>query len=282
MRTRGVMVIRDAAAAAPERLRLYETFAALTAIALERVHYVDVARDARLEMESERLRNSVLAALSHDLRTPLAALLGLSEAMTLTRPPMSPEQLDIARALGEEARRLISLVNNLLDMARMQSGAVRLDLQWQPLEEVVGSAIASSRAALGPREVTVRIPGELPLVHVDAVLMERVLANLLENAGKYTPADARVTIDSRVAGDHVECAVEDDGPGVAAGEEEAIFEKFVRGAAESATPGVGLGLAICRAIVEAHGGTIRAEAGRARGARFVIALSRGEPPEVKA
>jgi len=265
-----------------DSLRQLKTFATLIAIALERVHYVDVARDALIKIESERLRNSLLAALSHDLRTPLAALLGLSEAMTLTQPPMSPEQVDLARTIGAETRRLIALVNNLLDMARIQSGEVKLDLQWHSLEEVVGSALAASRAALGARRVAVDIPRELPLVQMDAVLMERVLANLLENTGKYTPPEARVAIAARTLEREVEIAVEDDGNGIPPGQEEAVFEKFVRGTWESATPGVGLGLAICRAIVEAHHGTIRAEAGRARGARFVIQLPRGEPPEVNA
>jgi len=265
-----------------DSLRQLKTFATLIAIALERVHYVDVARDALIKIESERLRNSLLAALSHDLRTPLAALLGLSEAMTLTQPPMSPEQVDLARTIGAETRRLIALVNNLLDMARIQSGEVKLDLQWHSLEEVVGSALAASRAALGARRVAVDIPRDLPLVQMDAVLMERVLANLLENTGKYTPPEARVAIAARTLEREVEIAVEDDGNGIPPGQEEAVFEKFVRGTWESATPGVGLGLAICRAIVEAHHGTIRAEAGRARGARFVIQLPRGEPPEVNA
>ncbi|HZZ94722.1 MAG TPA: two-component system sensor histidine kinase KdpD [Usitatibacter sp.] len=285
MRTRGILAIRPERSRElmiPEQMRQYETFAALAAIALERVHYVDVARDALIKIESERLRNSLLAALSHDLRTPLAALLGLSETMALTRPPMSPEQVDIARTIGDETKRLIALVNNLLDMARIQSGEVRLDLQWHPLEEVVGSALAASRAALGPRQVAVDIPRDLPLVQMDAVLMERVLANLLENAGKYTQPDARVAISAHALEGEIEIAVEDDGPGIPAGQEEAVFEKFARGASESATPGVGLGLAICRAIVEAHRGSVVAEIGRARGARFVIRLPRGEPPEVKA
>ena len=285
MRMRGVLAIRPGHArdlVLPEQMRGYETFAALTAIALERVHYVEVARDALIKVESERLRNSLLAALSHDLRTPLAALLGLAEAMTLTQPPMSAQQVDIARSIGDEARRLIALVNNLLDMARIQSGEVRLDLQWHPLEEVVGSAANGGRAALGTRALAVDIPRDLPLVQMDAVLLERVLANLIENAGKYTPPTARVSISARAAAASIEIAVEDDGPGIPAGQEEAIFEKFARGVAESATPGVGLGLAICRAIVEAHHGSIRAEVGRERGARFVVTLPRGEPPEVRA
>jgi two-component system sensor histidine kinase KdpD len=283
MRTRGVLAIRPERIRdlmIPEQMRQYETFAALTAIALERVHYVEVARDALIKIESERLRNSLLAALSHDLRTPLAALLGLSETMVLTQPPMSAEQVDIARTIAEETKRLIALVNNLLDMARIQSGEVKLNLQWHPIEEVIGSALRSAAGALGGRPVAVDLPHDLPLVQMDAVLIERVLANLLENAAKYAGAHAHITIAARTADGQLEVSVEDDGPGIPAGQEEAIFEKFARGQAESATPGVGLGLAICRAIVQAHKGHIRAETGRERGARFVFTLPLGEPPEV--
>jgi two-component system sensor histidine kinase KdpD len=284
MRTRGVLAIRPERPRdllIPEQMRQFETFAALTAIALERVHYVDVARDALVKMEGERLRNSLLSALSHDLRTPLAAMLGLAETMALTQPPMSAEQSDIARVLADETKRLIALVNNLLDMARIQSGEVKLDLEWHPMEEVVGSALRASAAALGSRKVHVDIPPDLPLVQMDAVLIERVLANLIENAAKYTPAEARIAVTARVAGDDLETAVEDDGPGIPPGKEEAIFEKFARGNPESPTTGVGLGLAISRAIVEAHGGAIHAEAGRERGARFAFTLPLGTPPEVK-
>jgi two-component system sensor histidine kinase KdpD len=283
MRTRGVLAIqpeRSRDLMIPEQMRQYETFAALTAIALERVHYVEVARDALIKIESERLRNSLLAALSHDLRTPLAALLGLSEAMVFTQPPMSAEQVDIARTIAEETKRLIALVNNLLDMARIQSGEVKLNLQWHPIEEVIGSALRSASGALGGRPVAVDLAPDLPLVQMDAVLIERVLANLLENAAKYAGAQAHVTVAARAADGQLEVSVEDDGPGISAGQEEAIFEKFARGQAESATPGVGLGLAICRAIVEAHKGHIHAQAGRERGARFVFTLPLGEPPEV--
>jgi two-component system sensor histidine kinase KdpD len=283
VRTRGVLAIqpeRSRDVMIPEQMRQYETFAALTAIALERVHYVEVARDALIKIESERLRNSLLAALSHDLRTPLAALLGLSEAMVLTQPPMSAEQVDIARTIAEETKRLIALVNNLLDMARIQSGEVKLNLQWHPIEEVIGSALRSASGALGGRPVAVDLAPDLPLVQMDAVLIERVLANLLENAAKYAGAQAHVTVAARAADGQLEVSVEDDGPGIPAGQEEAIFEKFARGQAESATPGVGLGLAICRAIVQAHKGHIHAETGRERGARFVFTLPLGEPPEV--
>ncbi len=281
VRTRGVLAIRPQRTRdllVPEQVRQYETFAALTAIALERVHYVEVAQDALVKMESEALRNSLLAALSHDLRTPLAALLGLSETLALTRPALSAQQSDIARTLAEETRRLIALVNNLLDMARIQSGEVRLNLAWHPLEEVVGTALRAARAAIGPRSVAVDLPPDLPLVQIDAALIERVLVNLLENAGKYTPPETRVVVSARVVDTEMEIRVIDDGPGIPRGREDAIFEKFARGAKETATPGVGLGLAICRAIVEAHQGRIRAESAGERGARFVVTLPLGEPP----
>jgi two-component system sensor histidine kinase KdpD len=281
MRTRGILAIRPERSRdllIPEHRRQYETFAALTAIALERVHYVEVARDALVKMESEQLRNSLLAALSHDLRTPLAALLGLAESLPLTRPPLSTDQARIAASIGAQARRLIALVNNLLDMARIQSGEVRLNRQWTPLEEIVGVALRGLEPALASHRVTVELPAGLPLVEMDATLIERVLANLLENAAKFTPPGTAITVAARAADGRLEVSVTDDGPGIPAGREEAIFEKFARGEPESATPGVGLGLAICRAIVEAHGGTIHAEKGRARGARFTFTLPLGNPP----
>ena len=281
MRTRGVLAIRPERPRdllIPEQRRQYETFAALTAIALERVHYVDVARDALVRMESERLRNSLLSALSHDLRTPLAALLGLSESLSLTQPALSAQQLEIAHTLGEETKRLIALVNNLLDMARIQSGEVRLNLEWHPLEEVIGTALRSMRAPLGRRPVTVSLPPDLPLVQMDAVLIERVLANLLENISKYTPEATPVSISARTTGDDLEVTVADEGPGIQPGKEEEIFEKFARGEKETAMPGVGLGLAICRAIVEAHKGRIHAQQGLTKGARFVFTLPLGTPP----
>ncbi len=281
MGTRGVLAIRPERSRdllIPEQRRQYETFAALAAIALERVHYVDVARDALVKIESEQLRNSLLAALSHDLRTPLAALLGLAESLALTRPPLSESQARIADSMAAQARRLIALVNNLLDMARIQSGEVRLNRQWHVLEEIVGSARGGLAAALASHPVKVDLPAGLPLVEMDAALVERVLANLLENAAKFTPDGTPIEIAARAADGWLEVSVADQGPGIPPGREEAIFEKFARGSAESATPGVGLGLAICRAIVEAHGGTISADRARAHGARFTFRLPLGTPP----
>src|SRR5277367_44052 len=152
----------------PEQRQLLDTFAALIAIALERVHYVEVAQDAVVRMESERLRNSLLAALSHDLRTPLTVLVGLAESLALTKPPLSAEQTETADAIQDEARRMSTMVSNLLDMARIESGDVKLNLQWQPLEEVVGAALKAARGMLQRHRIDVRLPRDLPLVKFDA------------------------------------------------------------------------------------------------------------------
>lgn len=285
VRTRGVLALQPEMARLlliPEQRRLLETFAVLIAIALERVHYIEVAQDALVRMESERLRNSILSALSHDLRTPLTALLGLAESLTLTKPGLSGAQLELASAIRDEAARMSELVNNLLDMARLEAGEVRLNRQWQPLEEVVGSAVKAREHLLASHELRIDLPKDLPLVEFDAVLMERVLCNLLENAAKYTPAHSEIRIEAAVRNAELQVSVADNGPGLAPRSEEAVFEKFTRGERETATPGVGLGLAISRAIVEAHRGRIWAGNDPAGGARFTFTLPLGKPPALPA
>ena len=172
-----------------------------------------------------------------------------------------------------------ALVANLLDMARLQSGAVRLNLEWQAPEEVIGTALRLCSDALRGHRVSTSLPPGLPLLRFDAVLLERVLCNLLENAAKYTPAGTQVCISVTIAGAWAQVIVADDGPGVASGQLEAIFDKFTRGERESAKPGVGLGLAICRAIVQAHGGKIHCERAALGGAAFVVALPLGQAPQ---
>jgi two-component system sensor histidine kinase KdpD len=283
MRTRGVLAIRPESKRlllVPEQRRQLDTFAALVAIALERVHYVEVAQQALIKMESERLRNSLLSALSHDLRTPLAALFGLADSLKLSKPLLSGPQLEMADAIRDAARGMSALVNNLLDMARIQSGDVRLNRQWQPFEEVVGSSLKVTQTALAGHKVEVDLDPGLPLVEFDAVLIERVLCNLLENAAKYTPPGSTVRISAVGSGKDLLVSMSDDGPGIPKGQEEAIFEKFTRGEKESSTAGVGLGLAICRAIVEAHKGRIWAENLTRGGARFSFTLPLGTPPEM--
>jgi two-component system sensor histidine kinase KdpD len=283
MRVRGVLAMEPQTPArllGPEQGRLLETVARLIAIALERVHYVEVAQQSTLQMESERLRNSLLSAISHDLRTPLAALVGLADSLQLTQPPPSPAQSAIADRVREQARRLRSLVENLLDMARLQAGRVALNRQWHSLEELVGTSLEAVASVLGQRRVEVHVPEPFPLVEMDAALMERVLCNLLENAAKFIGPQNRIDIGARAEPGRVSVWVDDDGPGLPPGREEEIFEKFERGDKESATPGVGLGLAICRAILQAHGGTIRAENRPGGGARFLFELPQGPAPQI--
>jgi len=280
MRLRGVMAVEPTGSGLlpPEQRRLLDTCTSLMAISIERIHYIDVAQKTTVQMESERLRNSLLSAISHDLRTPLASLVGLADTLQLTKPPPTDQQQELVLAMRNSAMRMNALVNNLLDMARLESGAVQLNRQWQPLEEVVGSALAACTSILEGRPIKVRLSPDLPLLNLDAVLIERVLVNLLENAGKYTPAGSPIEIDAQRENDSVVMTLNDRGPGLPLGREEAIFEKFERGNREGTTTGVGLGLAICRAIMQAHGGSIRGETRESGGARFVLTLPCGEPP----
>ncbi|MET3820336.1 two-component system sensor histidine kinase KdpD [Burkholderia sp. PvR073] len=303
MRTRGVLAVASREPReleVPEQLRMLDAFAAQIALALERVHYVEIARDALVNMESERLRNSLLSAISHDLRTPLTTIVGFSSMLANARAaaPHTPaaersaqREGELVDAIHDEALRMTGIVTNLLDMARLQAGSVQLKREWSLLEETVGAALAACKRVLAHHPARVSLPADLPLLQMDAVLMERLLTNLFENAAKYTPADtpidigaARVTDDGRP---FVRVHVDDHGPGLPSGMETRIFDKFTRGEKESATPGIGLGLAICRAIVEAHGGRIGAlnrtgPDGRVTGARFWFTLPVDTPPAVPA
>ncbi|RZL45457.1 MAG: two-component system sensor histidine kinase KdbD, partial [Variovorax sp.] len=243
---------------------------------------VEVAQHAVVEMESERLRNALLAAISHDVRTPLTALIALSESLSALPVEAHAEA---AAAIVAQARQLHALVNNLLDMARLETGggAVNLQRDWQSVEEVVGSAIRAAGPSLAGWSVETALDADLPLVEFDAVLMERVLVNLLENARKYGAAP--ILLGATVTPQALVLTVRDDGPGLPAalvGQEQMLFEKFTRGQPESATPGVGLGLAICKAIVEAHGGTIAATNATGHGALFTVTLPRRAPPAIEA
>ncbi|WP_175766034.1 sensor histidine kinase [Burkholderia ambifaria] len=303
MRTRGVLAVASREPReleVPEQLRMLDAFAAQIALALERVHYVEIARDALVNMESERLRNSLLSAISHDLRTPLTTIVGFSSMLANARAaaPHTPaaersaqREGELVDAIHDEALRMTGIVTNLLDMARLQAGSVQLKREWSLLEETVGAALAACKRVLAQHPARVSLPADLPLLQMDAVLMERLFTNLFENAAKYTPADtpidigaARVTDDGRP---FVRVHVDDHGPGLPSGMETRIFDKFTRGEKESATPGIGLGLAICRAIVEAHGGRIGAlnrtgPDGRVTGARFWFTLPVDTPPAVPA
>jgi two-component system sensor histidine kinase KdpD len=284
MRVRGVLVVEpsnERLLLIPEQRQLLDTFAALVAIALERIHFVSVAQDTLLKMESERLRGSLLAALSHDLRTPLTALVGLAETLSLDLAAAQSGHAEKAGAIREQAMRTSRMVNNLLEMAKLQSGDVKPRKDWQSLEEIVGSALKALEPALTGHLVELDLPAELPLVKCDAVLVERVLVNLLENATKYTPPGTLIGVRALVTDAAMCVEVWDEGPGLPPGQEQAIFARFARGQRESTVPGVGLGLAICDAIVEAHGGRIWAENRKPHGARFMFTLPLEAQPVVE-
>ena len=282
MRLRGVLALQPDQPRwllIPEQVQQLDTLARQIAIALERVHYVEIAQQAVVDMASERLRNALLAAISHDVRTPLTALIGLAESLRQSQPPLTAPQAHAAQAIEAQARELSALVNNLLEMARLQSGTVNLRMDWQSVEEVVGTAIRAAGPALRGQPVLTDVPADLPLVEFDAALVERVLVNLLENAAKY--AQPPITVGARVTADALVVSVRDHGPGLPPalqGRAHELFDKFTRGQAESATPGVGLGLAICKAVVDAHRGHISAANAPGGGAEFSFSLPRKQPP----
>lgn len=270
MRRRGVLLLRVPEARWEAGLaRQLEGVALVSAIALERLHYVSVAQQATVDMERERLRSTLLSALSHDIRTPLTVMVGQAEALVEAPAGRVREQ---ALALREQALRMSELVNKLLDMARLQASGVSLRRDWQSVEEIVGAALAHLGEGLSAHRIALALPPDLPLLEFDAVLIERVLCNLIENAAKFSPAGSEIRIEARSLGETVDIAVLDQGRGVPAEHPERLFEAFVRGEAQGAVPGLGLGLSICRIIVEAHGGALSVENMPQGGARFSFSL----------
>lgn len=276
---RGVLAIDFGEHAPATQQVLYEAIASLAAIAAERLHFVEVAQRAQLQMTGERLRSSILSALSHDIRTPLTVLYGMTDTLALTQPTLPPAARDMVEAMREQALRLNSMVSNLLDMATLRAENIRLNQEWQPVEEVIGASIKLLGSALAQHPVKVLLPLDMQLLKFDAVLMERVLCNLLENAAKYAPPSSIITISVQIKGDKAVVSVRDSGPGFPPDKLDKVFELFERGDTESSVPGMGLGLSICRSIVEAHGGEIRAS--NIDGACVTFTLPLGEPPVIE-
>ncbi|UPG90511.1 DUF4118 domain-containing protein [Luteibacter aegosomaticola] len=272
LRTRGVLMLRDDrhGPLEAEQRDLLQACQSLVALAVERVHFVDIAHETQLHMEGEKLRNALLAAVSHDLRTPLAAIRGMADVMG---------DGELARAIAAQADSMQRQIANLLDAARLQDGGTHLQREWHALDELVGAALAN--VDTGTRHIVVELAPDVPLVELDAVMFDRVLANLLDNAIKYTPSDATVWIRGLRELRHLRVVVEDNGPGFPAGVNASqLFAAFARGERESAVPGVGLGLSLARRIMEAHGGSIVASRRTPSGAVFTLTLPLGEPPAI--
>lgn len=264
----------------PEQQRLVETFTVLIANALERMALSQSEAASRLSAEREQLRNALLSALSHDLRTPLTVLFGQAEMLMLDLASEESKYVTQANQIREQTLSTIRLVSNMLDMARIQSGGLNLREEWLALDEVIGGALSSMAPSLKGHGVTLDLPSELVLIKGDSALLERVLTNLIENSLKYAGNSAQRGIRAWRDGERLEMAVWDNGPGIADKDLTRIFDKFARGDKESSVPGVGLGLAICKTIVESHGGRIWAENRIEGGVAFRLSLPLPPAPEI--
>lgn len=244
--------------------------------------HAEAADQASMQVETERMRSALLSSVSHDLRTPLATITGATTSLLQQRQMDKDTREELVQVIYEESERMNRLIANLLEMTRLEAGSISVDKQWQPIEEVLGTALARVEQRLPRGRVKVNMPAELVMVPLDAVLVELVLSNLLDNAAKYAGPGGSIEISVQPGDGELAVCVSDDGPGFAAGEEQQVFDKFFRGSAAGKSAGVGLGLAICEGIIKAHGGTITAGNLPHRGAvvRFTLPLDT-VPPEIE-
>jgi two-component system sensor histidine kinase KdpD len=262
-----------------EERDLLEAFTRQGALALERALLVDEREAAALRARSEELRSALLSTVSHDLRTPLAAITGAASALREDLGEADAAQRrELLETIIEESARLEKLLANLLEMTRLESAGLEIKREWVPIEEIVGAALERLSPQLAGREVRTDLPHELPLVAADPMLLEQLVVNLVENATKYTPAGSPIEIRARPEGGSLALEVADRGPGFAPGAELRAFEKFYRGT-HVGIPGAGLGLAIARAIAQLHGGSLVAENRPGGGAvlRLLLPLDSGAP-----
>jgi two-component system sensor histidine kinase KdpD len=262
----------------PEQHHLLETFAGQIALAVERSQLAEEAEITSVAVETERLRNTLLASISHDLCTPLAVIMVASSALNDPNVELEPKaRAQLLQSIVAKVHEMSELISNVLDLMRFETGEVHLRRDWQTVDDLVGTALAQLDGRFGDRPIDVVLPTELPPVHVDAPLITQVIVNLFENAVKHTPPGTRISVSAELEGEAVRVTVEDTGPGLPPGDPERLFAKFQRGREESNTGGAGLGLAICRAIINAHGGRISAMQRPGGGARFVFTQPTAEP-----
>ena len=254
--------------------------AAQISLALERARLEEERAEARLRADHEQLRSTLLSSVSHDLRTPLGTITGATTTLLDPGPEADPgDQRMLLLTIHQESCRLERLVNNLLELTKLESGQVQVKKEWVPMEEVVGSAISRMEEQLGDRPLTLSL--REAWVPLDPVLLEQVLLNLLDNALKFSPPGSRIEIEGWATERLARLTIADQGPGFTPGEEERVFEKLYRGGRSASAPGAGLGLAICRGIIQAHGGTIKAANRPQGGAQITLTLPiEGTPPEL--
>jgi two-component system sensor histidine kinase KdpD len=245
--------------------------------------HTEEARIAWEHVEAEFLRNTLLSGVSHELRTPLAGITGAASALVDADSRLSTEaRTELLQTLIGEAERMERLINNLLDMTRLEAGGLSLKREWQPIQEVIGSALNAVERRLKGRSVNLKFPSNLPLLYLDGAAMQQVVANLLDNVVEYTPPGSVIDISARAETNQLTVDIADRGPGLPPGTEQRVFDKFFRAARGPGRRGIGLGLAICRGIVEAHGGRISAANRNGGGAVFTFNLPVGSPPAVVA
>ncbi len=266
----------------PDQRQLLEAFASQLALALERDEMAIDAAEARIQAEAEQVRSSLLSSVSHDLKTPLASIAGASSSLLQSTCTDDDTRRQLLESIYDEATRLNHLLENILQMSRLDSGKSPPNRQWHILEEIVGSAIQRTCRELEQHPVTVHLSETLPMLFVDGLLLEQLFVNLLENASRYSPPSTPITISANQDGKWLIACVADTGPGLIPGTEERIFERFYRASSVAdAGRGSGLGLAICRAIAQRHGGTLTAANRPSGGAEFTLRLPlRNDPPSV--
>jgi two-component system sensor histidine kinase KdpD len=265
-----------------EEISSLETIASLLASATERANNAEMAEKSKVEAESEKLRSILLSTVSHDLRTPLASITGAASSIAQYSGKLPPETIaELGRSIYSEADRLSRIVTNLLDVTSLESGTVKLNMQPYFIEEIIGSALTHLEQQLTGHKVITDAETNLPMVKADGVLVEQVLSNLLENAVKYTQVGSIIAISAVRKDGMVQVSIADTGPGIPAGDEQKIFDKFYTTAHHKAQKGTGLGLAICRGVIAAHGGNIGVENQPEGGAifRFTLPIAETVPED---
>jgi two-component system sensor histidine kinase KdpD len=263
----------------PEQRQIIESLCGLAAVSVARVTYETQARIAALTAESERLRTALLDSLSHELRTPVTAIMGAIGSLSDDQIPLSTEdQGELVSTIRDSVMRMNRLITNLLGMVRLESGLLRLNRRPCDVSDMIGVVVHQMRETLGSRPLSISVPDNLPPLVVDEVLLEQALVNVLSNAVKYSPNHSPIHISAIASHCSLRIEIRDFGMGIDREDKEKIFEKFYRSAKAQNVPGTGLGLAICQGIAQAHGGRVTATPASPQGTIFALELPWNPPP----